>query len=262
MNSKVKRLTVPMLAVCLLALVITASAISATDGMVFTPNESACTVTDYTGRGTEIVIPTIHNGLPVTAIGNYAFRKYTSADAVITSVEIPSSVKVIGLGAFYNCYGLTSVDIPTSVTSIGNLAFAECSGLTIITLLSATTEIYDSAQTISPNATIRGHKGSTAQAYAQKYHRAFEVIEDQTVTVLWGDANGDGVISGKDILLIRKYLANYNYENESSTVVLNTGADANGDGGVSGKDILLIRKYLANYNYETGSSSVVLGPVA
>ena len=36
--------------------------------------------------------------------------------------------------------------------------------------------------------------------------------------------------------------------------------DANGDGIVNLTDVLLLRKYMANYNYETGKSTVVLGP--
>ena len=36
--------------------------------------------------------------------------------------------------------------------------------------------------------------------------------------------------------------------------------DANGDGTVNAADVLLLRKYMANYNYDTGESTVVLGP--
>ena len=79
-------------------------------------------------------------------------------------------------------------------------------------------------------------------------------------TVFWGDANGDSTIDGKDILYIRKYLANFNYDTGVSNVEIGAGADANGDGNIDGKDILIIRKYLANYNFDTGESSVVLGP--
>ena len=36
--------------------------------------------------------------------------------------------------------------------------------------------------------------------------------------------------------------------------------DANGDGKIDATDVVLLRKYIANYNYDTGSSTVVLGP--
>jgi len=54
-----------------------------------------------------------------------------------------------------------------------------------------------------------------------------------------GDVNGDGKITAKDVLLLRKYLAGI-------TVEISTAAsDVNGDGNVSMADILLIRQHIA-----------------
>jgi endoglucanase len=80
------------------------------------------------------------------------------------------------------------------------------------------------------------------------------------LTFIYGDANEDGVVNGKDVILLRKYMANYNYQSGTSTVEVSAGADANGDGTINGKDVILLRKYMANYNYQTGESTVVLGP--
>jgi hypothetical protein len=57
------------------------------------------TITNYTGPGGAVAIPTNINGLTVTTIGP---------------------------GAFLEIYGLTSVTIPGSVTSIGHSAFDLC----------------------------------------------------------------------------------------------------------------------------------------
>ena len=76
----------------------------------------------------------------------------------------------------------------------------------------------------------------------------------------YGDANGDGVVNGKDVLLLRSYMANYDYDTGASAVAAVAGADANGDGVVNGKDVLLLRAYMANYDYDTGTSTVALGP--
>ena len=82
-----------------------------------------------------------------------------------------------------------------------------------------------------------------------------------TVTdFLYGDANGDGEINMKDVVLLRKYMANFDYDTGTSTVAIELGADANGDGQVNMKDVVLLRKYMANFDYDTGTSSVVLGP--
>ncbi len=69
-------------------------------------------------------------------------EKYTGA---ATEVVIPSTVTIIGYGAFEGCSGLKSVTIPSSVTEIGTYAFRHCSGLESITIPSSVTIIRDSA---------------------------------------------------------------------------------------------------------------------
>ena len=86
----------------------------------------------------------------------------------------------------------------------------------------------------------------------------YAIIEFETL--LYGDATGDGGIDGKDCIRIKNYLANYDYDTESSTVEICDGADANGDGTIDGRDVVRLKNYLANYDYDTESSTVVLGP--
>jgi len=81
-----------------------------------------------------------------------------------------------------------------------------------------------------------------------------------TFTCIYGDVSGEGAVNGKDIVLIRQYIANYDYTLNASTVDVQIGADANGDGTVSAADVLLLRKFMADYNYDTGVSSFFLGP--
>ena len=76
----------------------------------------------------------------------------------------------------------------------------------------------------------------------------------------YGDANGDGVVNGQDVVLLRKFMANYNYDTQTFTEIVFAGADANGDGKINGQDVVLLRRYMANYDYDTGISTVPLGP--
>ena len=76
----------------------------------------------------DIIIPAEYEGLPVTSIGEYAFRNCSS----LTSVEVPDSVTSIGYEAFWYCSGLTSVVIGDSVTTIGSYAFSGCRNLTSV----------------------------------------------------------------------------------------------------------------------------------
>ena len=88
-------------------------------------------------------------------------------------------------------------------------------------------------------------------------------VTDGTVKIadiMYGDVNGDGKVDGRDMIRLKKYLANYDDETGISTVEIFGGADCNGDNKVDGRDLIRLKKYLANYDDETGSSTVVLGP--
>ena len=81
-------------------------------------------------------------------------------------------------------------------------------------------------------------------------------------SVVYGDADGDGLVNTKDIILIRKYVAAKDPITGISAVEISAGADANGDGTINTKDIILVRKYVAAKDPVTGESSIVLGPDA
>lgn len=78
----------------------------------------------------------------------------------------------------------------------------------------------------------------------------------------FGKVNDDGSteVNIGDIVTLRKYIADYDYETGTSSVTVAAGADANYDGSINTHDLILLRQYLANYNYDTGESTVVLGP--
>lgn len=88
------------------------------------------TITSSDKTVTEADIPAEIYGVPVTAIGEYAFtRRYE-----LNRVTIPDSVTSIGDRAFQECGKLTEIVIPDSVTKVGQSAFDGCSGLTRVTL--------------------------------------------------------------------------------------------------------------------------------
>ena len=73
----------------------------------------------------QLVIPSIYNGKPVTSVGANEF----SDCGKLTGIVMPDSITSIGDKAFYGCRNLTDVVIPDSVTSIGSEAFSACSSL-------------------------------------------------------------------------------------------------------------------------------------
>ncbi len=78
----------------------------------------------------EIVIPASIDGMPVTDIGDNAFRGLSS----LTSVTIPPGVTNIGSEAFAYCDSLTDITIPDSVISIGEQVFYGCERLMVLSL--------------------------------------------------------------------------------------------------------------------------------
>ena len=78
-------------------------------------------------NGTEITSVEIPS--TVKEIGIRAFTELS-----LTNVTIPNSVTNIGEQAFSGCHQLTNIIIPNSVTNIGMSAFFDCDGLTSVTI--------------------------------------------------------------------------------------------------------------------------------
>jgi len=111
------------------------------DDFTYETKNGGVTITGYTGRARDVVIPQTINGEPIVAIGRIAFLRKG-----LTSVTLPNTVTVIGTNAFsYNRlteltlpnsvatieYGafsnnrLSNLNLPDSLTSIGMSAFAD-----------------------------------------------------------------------------------------------------------------------------------------
>ena len=103
-----------------------------------------------------------------------------SGCSALTSITIPDSVWSIDDAAFSDCSALPNVTIPNSVASIGPDAFRGCSNLESITILNGMCTIADSANAISPTATIISYDNTEAQAYAEKYGRTFISLGEYT----------------------------------------------------------------------------------
>ncbi len=79
----------------------------------------------YTGSRAEPEIPGMLDGIPVTHIGESAFR-----DCVfLEKLRLPEGIGMIGSQAFYNCPALSEILLPQSLREIGDLAFAYCASL-------------------------------------------------------------------------------------------------------------------------------------
>jgi hypothetical protein len=133
-----------------------------TSDFIYAVNIDNCSVTisEYKGKGGNVIIPALIDCKLVTGIDFDAFENCTSLTCVtipnsvtrigngvfsectgLTVVTIPDSVISIWIAAFYGCTSLTSIIIPDSVTRIGKHAFANCENLTCITIPNSVKEI-------------------------------------------------------------------------------------------------------------------------
>ena len=103
----------------------------------YATNNGTITITYPSCPAGALTVPSVINGLPVTAIGTNAFEYCRS----LTSVVISNSVTTIGPVAFWNCTSLASVTIGSHVANIGDYAFGECPSLTTVTIPNSVTNI-------------------------------------------------------------------------------------------------------------------------
>ena len=109
-------------------------------------------VTDVGDKQKEFEIKAEHKGLPVTEIGEKAFKDTKNLEKVVIpegvttigknafenssvkEVVIPSTVTVITEGAFKNCDALEEIVIPDTVTKIESYAFYACDSVKKISI--------------------------------------------------------------------------------------------------------------------------------
>ena len=149
-----------LIGTCFVGTLDTVSADDLVEGdYTYTVNNGAAIITDYTGAGGTITIPSTLGGYPTVTIGDSAFAycqtliSVTISDSVttieqaafyytsLTSVTIGNSVTTINGSAFGRCSSLTSVTIGSNVTTIGAKAFSFCASLTSIIIPSSVTTI-------------------------------------------------------------------------------------------------------------------------
>jgi len=149
---------------------------SPAEDFTYVINSGTITITGYIGSDSDVTVPLVINGHPVTAISDQAFYNQTN----LTSVTILANVTILSNGAFADCSNLTSIIVDTTnpsyassngvlfnktmttliqypaglsggyvisngVSSVGNEAFENCSGLTNVVIGNSVTNIGNEA---------------------------------------------------------------------------------------------------------------------
>ena len=94
------------------------------DALSYYKYETSVTIVGCDPEAETVDIPEKIGGVPVTAIGDEAFR-----GCKLTAVTLPETMVTIGFRAFMECENLQSVTIPSMVSQIDNSAFEKCTSL-------------------------------------------------------------------------------------------------------------------------------------
>ncbi|MBQ4107950.1 MAG: leucine-rich repeat protein [Clostridia bacterium] len=168
-----------------------AKIVNSTYGLVFTDNGDTCSVTDYTGTSTNVVIPSFHMGKKVTSIGD---------------------------SAFYGCESLTSITIPDSVTSIEISAFSDCASLKSIAV-NENNSIYESIE-----GNLYAKNGKILLKYARGKQDAYFTIPNSVIFIgehAFDNCSLTNVTIGNNVRSIAKS-AFYNCNKLESIVIPNS----------------------------------------
>lgn len=92
---------------------------------IYTKVDDGIEIVKCLSERSHIVLPAQLDGLPVVALGDYAFYQRTSA----LSITLPEGLKRINGSSFYRCYNLRRAVIPSTVTEIAANPFWRASCL-------------------------------------------------------------------------------------------------------------------------------------
>ncbi len=215
------------------------------------------TITKYSGNLTSAVVPDHINNRAVTAIGTAAFfdspvEQITLPDSLervdwwafygcksLESVQFGKGVRTIGYGAFMNCKSLKSVELPMSVNSIGDDAFAvRCKVRKNIKDIYSHKMISKEEYSTDFDFEIIGYSGTAAEKYAEEHLLHFS----KAGSIMYGDADLNGVVDDSDVGAVQKYIDG----KISFSDIQLCNADVNGDSTVNEDDLQLIKDYSQN----------------
>ncbi|MBR3289502.1 MAG: dockerin type I repeat-containing protein, partial [Clostridia bacterium] len=178
---------------------------------------------------------------------DYAYGLYAE-DIIIDNPGNVSASAVSGTTEGYGIYAYNTASF--AGTNQGNTIYAAGSTQAIYNLPAFDPEFYSvkAAEELEAEPETVGLNTTNFTSFkAIEWTSLVKTVED----TVYGDANSDGSVDMKDVLVIRKYIAKLIDE----TALNLANADANADGGVDMKDVLIIRKYIAKLVEKLGPAA-------
>lgn len=144
----------------------------------YAPTEGGLMLTSYRPALTnmaEVTVPETVDGQPVVAIGDDVFADCPN----LKKVNLPDSLRTMGVRVFKNCTSLTEVTLPGKLQTLGGEAFMNCEELTAIRIPEGVTELRGNTfEGCVKLADVQLHEGITAiHAYCFRGCEALKSIE-------------------------------------------------------------------------------------
>lgn len=191
------------------------------------------------------IVTTLIKGQPLTIIEKDVFNNLNGYNWVRVKLSngiqgyIASQYITEGLSnnfkkATINCNSDSSVNVRASASTSAIIVTSLAKGAIVTVTQENATEAngYVWDKIVSSD----GIEGFVANKYLIK-----EGDSPSTVTIKYGDANGDGIINSGDLLTIKKHLLGSLVINDSNKL---KAMDVNKDGTVNSGDLLLVKKHL------------------
>ena len=219
-------------------------------------------IVKYIGSDSDVRIPSTIEGVSVRHIGTNAFRfcntlvnvympdTVETMDCFIFSncdnletVELSNSLREMGQYIFNSCPKLKKISLPESLTYLEHWTFQFCGSLEEVYIPSSITDIKDDELMFCSNVTIKGHKGSAAEQFANKKGIPFVDVSSSTTdnndSKYFGDLDDDEQITANDALMTLRLSADMSELTPEQKKL----ADIDGDGSVTANDALAILRY-------------------
>ncbi len=182
--------------------------------------------------------------IPVKISNNSGIATYTIAITYDNSIMYPVSyTKSNGFSDM-----ISTLDSGSDMSQLKEVKFVWDSLSNIsgdYSLFTVKFKIMDNVK--SGNYSIGLNQNTTIFANSSLNDVLYSVILNNIVigSILKGDVNKDGIVNGKDVVLLRQYVAGFPSATLTSEQI-DTG-DVTGDGLANGKDIVKIRQYIAGF---------------
>jgi hypothetical protein len=184
-----------------------------------------------------------------TGAVSYAGTPLAAAyNQTIATQEEPKEIKSSNTTVNYEDEtGSITVNVTPGAAAVGKKLYAVSSDENIATVAAETIVMANGTASVIVTPKLPGETTITftLEGSSLKAEIKLTVTMEGVSMIVYGDADGDGVPTNKDVVLLKQYLADWNVE-------IFDGADADGDGAPTNKDVVLLKQYLADWDVTLG----------